>query len=1309
MREFYLILKMNILCVVKNRALILFVFFGFVFNSNAQLQVNSVAREWSNILLDAIRSDFARPTRHARNLFHHSLIAYDAWAAFDASKKTFLLGDTLHGFSCPFNGIVIPSNIEEAREKAISYASFRFIQQRFANSPGYAGVLNTMTNYMNDHNYDINIVSVDYGNLGAAALGNYLAQQIHQYGLVDGANQANNYQNQYYMTVNPPLVVAQPGNPSIADPNRWQRITLSTSIDQSGNVVANTPNFLSPEWGNVKPFNLPDSLITVHYRDGHAYNVFMDPGAPQMHYDPTDTSGMDAFYKWNFTMVSAWQAHLTPNDTVMWDISPGSIGNNTWYPTEPEDYPQFYDYVNGGDVSQGHSVNPITGLPYVSQIVPRGDYTRVLAEFWADGINSETPPGHWYEIYHQVSNHPLYEFKWMGEGEELSILEYDVLMQLTLGGALHDAAIAAWSIKGYYDCIRPVSAIRFLADQGQCTDSTLSNYNPGGIPLIPGLFEVVGYGDPLVGANNEHYNKIKAYTWLGHDSITNQLTDFAGVGWVLAENWWPYQRPTFVTPPFAGYISGHSTFSRAAAEVMTLVTGSPFFPGGLGEFVAVQNEFLEFEDGPSVPVTLQWATYRDASDQCSLSRIWGGIHPAIDDIPGRLIGKEIGEMSVAAAQLVVELELPAIASITVTDTLVNCADNTSAFNVDIHFNKPMDISVIGQGNFLNSAVLAVLVPVQTYWIDSLNFRLRYAISNNLLEIADIKMKFLNFTAASGYALPDATHQLPFLIDTKRPFIEDVTVSTILINDDAVTSDFILEYTFSEACAENSIPVTQFSAPVNVSGTFVLNAGLSQWIAPDIYKAVFTLLDMNSCVPDVNVNVNNALDQNGNSQFQYSEASVFGIDTQNPAIQSETINDLVLSISDVGANELILSMVFNQQMNTSELPELEFTNASSGETINSLALNNSMSQWTSSNACQLKYGFQNQQQEVPEVEITCLNCKDTSFNLLSNPILNTNFKIDTKKPSVLSVQPNKDYIADSLLGTGNYWVDIAFSEKMSIGTIPFVNHSGGLEVDGSIAYAIGESYFLSDSIFRAVFTVQDGNVEIETIDLEVNFAKDLALNTQYILEEPNFIELDTKNPLLVDFYASSSEISNGTADFSILTVFSEPMFPLNIPQLNFSEAVLPVLQWNELNSIWLSESIYRTKYFVTPQDMNFQAVNVGIDGATDLKGNLMVFANREDVFDVATSYVSLHENTAYAFKIFPSPISSGGDLFIRYNESIEELQINLYTSAGSLVQKGSAFKSNDKGLFKFNLNDHAAGFYFISINNSSSLEKIVLVE
>ena len=41
-------------------------------------------------------------------------------------------------------------------------------------------------------------------------------------------------------------------------------------------------------------------------------------------------------------------------------------------------------------------MNPSTGQPYESQMVLRGDYTRVLAEFWADGPDSETPPGHWF-------------------------------------------------------------------------------------------------------------------------------------------------------------------------------------------------------------------------------------------------------------------------------------------------------------------------------------------------------------------------------------------------------------------------------------------------------------------------------------------------------------------------------------------------------------------------------------------------------------------------------------------------------------------------------------------------------------------------------------------------------------------------------------------------------------------------------------------------------------------------------------------------------------------------------------------------
>jgi hypothetical protein len=323
----------------------------------------------------------------------------------------------------------------------------------------------------------------------------------------------------------------------------------------------------------------------------------------------------------------------------MWDISPGRIGNTTDLPLTVPALRDFYQALDGGVSERGHEVNPRTGEPYKPNRVPRGDYTRVLAEFWADGPDSETPPGHWFTIVNEtVADHPAIQKRYMGTGPVLSDLEWDVKAYFVLGGGVHDAAVTAWGIKGWYDYVRPISAIRFMASRGQSTNDTLPNYAPEGMPLVAGYVELVEEGDPLAGESNENIGKIKVRAWRGPDSITNPETDYAGVDWILAENWWPYQRPTFVTPPFAGYISGHSTFSRTAAEILTAFTGDAYFPGGLGEFVAEKNEFLVFEEGPSVDVVLQWATYRDASDQTSLSRIWGGIHPPVDDIPGRRLG-----------------------------------------------------------------------------------------------------------------------------------------------------------------------------------------------------------------------------------------------------------------------------------------------------------------------------------------------------------------------------------------------------------------------------------------------------------------------------------------------------------------------------------------------------------------------------------------------------------------------------------------------------------------------------------------------
>jgi hypothetical protein len=222
-------------------------------------------------------------------------------------------------------------------------------------------------------------------------------------------------------------------------------------------------------------------------------------------------------------------------------------------------------------------------------------------------------------------------------------LQWDVKLYFALNGAVHDAAIAAWGIKRAYQSVRPISMIRHLAGKGQSSDPSLPSYSRDGLPLVPGLVELITKESSAPGQRHaalaDHVGEIAVRAWRGNPKSPSETS---GVGWILGTKWVPYQKATFVTPAFPGFVSGHSTFSRSAAEVLAAYTGSPYFPGGELE-QTFSPGYLTFERGPSKPITLRWASYYDAADQAGLSRIFGGIHIAADDFAGRRIGSRIGK------------------------------------------------------------------------------------------------------------------------------------------------------------------------------------------------------------------------------------------------------------------------------------------------------------------------------------------------------------------------------------------------------------------------------------------------------------------------------------------------------------------------------------------------------------------------------------------------------------------------------------------------------------------------------------------
>jgi hypothetical protein len=568
----------------------------------ADREGRSVARVWDEAMLDAIRRDVPAPTVHARNLFHVSAAMWDAWAAYDPVAEGYFVDEKPH---------VDADEVEAAREAAISYAAYRVLLHRYSQAAGLQVTFDELAATMASLCYRDDVASTDGDS--PAALGNRIAATVIDVGRDDGSLEAQRYVDTDYRSVNAPMVVAQPGA-ELRDPNRWQPLALSQIIAQNGlPIPGGVQRFVGPHWGGVASFAMapsPDGLP-------------VDRGPPPL----LDAPDGGAAYKQAAIEVIEASSYLDPGDGVIVDISPGGIGDNPLG-------------TNDGD---GHDVNPQTGEPYEPNPVHRGDFARALAEFWADGPSSETPPGHWNTIANTVSDTPGFEFRLSGTGPELDRLEWDVKMYLALNGAVHDAAVAAWGLKGHYDSVRPISMIRYLGGLGQSTDPSAPAYHPSGLPLVPGLVEVVTADSTAAGQRHahlsDHVGEVVVRSWQGNPD--DPETEIGGVGWIRAVEWVPYQQPTFVTPAFAGYVSGHSTFSRAAAEVMTALTGDAYFPGGLSEWTVAQDA-LAFEAGPDEDVTLQWATYYDAADQAGRSRIFGGIHITADDYEGRRTGAQCG-------------------------------------------------------------------------------------------------------------------------------------------------------------------------------------------------------------------------------------------------------------------------------------------------------------------------------------------------------------------------------------------------------------------------------------------------------------------------------------------------------------------------------------------------------------------------------------------------------------------------------------------------------------------------------------------
>ena len=415
---------------------------------------------------------------------------FDAWAVYSDSADPYLAGQTVNGFACDLDAIDTDVDLQPAREEAISFAAYRIIRHRFANSPGATTTLAEIDALMGELGYDAADTSTDVTTGSAAAVGNRIAECYIEYGLQDGANEANAYANAHYLPVNPPIEPPKPGNPTIADLDRWQPIALVQYVDQAGNVYNSNPPALSPEWGAVLPFALSEADRATYFRDDFGYNVYHDPGAPPRA-QGARRGHLQVDVRAGRRLVGPPRPgrrrddrHLAgeqrPTAAAADDFrrAPGFLR-----PVERRRAPHGARRQSGDGRALRTADRPARRLHARARGVlgRRPDLRDAARPLVHDPQHGDRPRA--------VRAPPRRRRR-----SSSVPLEWDVKAYFTLGGAMHDVAITAWGIKGWYDCIRPLSAIRAMADRGQSSDPLGASYHPDGIPLVPGHIEVVAGG-----------------------------------------------------------------------------------------------------------------------------------------------------------------------------------------------------------------------------------------------------------------------------------------------------------------------------------------------------------------------------------------------------------------------------------------------------------------------------------------------------------------------------------------------------------------------------------------------------------------------------------------------------------------------------------------------------------------------------------------------------------------------------------------------------------------------------------------------
>jgi hypothetical protein len=424
---------------------------------------------------------------------------------------------------------------------------------------------------------------------------------------------------------------------------------------------------------------------------------------------------------------------------------------------------------------------------------------------------------------------------------------------------------------------------------------------------------------------------------------------------------------------------------------------------------------------------------------------------------------------------------------------VNDSICAGSFSIELNFNEKCDtnnvpsIQFIGNANINNCLTLNTLL---SGWLNDTTYLSVYSASDNDEVLDSIGVIISNGVDIAGNVQLIYNDSNVFDVDTRNVILESYSINDILLTTADIGSQaLVINLVFDKPMNQSISPILIFSNPSLVGTTLSINASNTEWIDSVQCVLTYNLQNVIHEENEIGIQFSGLKDRAGNSPSTIGIDSLFSIDTKKPTLLLSAPSVNVISDGNVGIGQFSATIVYDESMNTQQLPVLELYN--NGVLLSNVTYDIFSSSWINDTTFSALFNVIDLNEELDNIDLKVNFGQDFSGNGQVLNSLSSWVKLDTKNPELLVLTANSYMINSS---SPDFELISVFNEAIDNDNLPLFDFVATQNISNFLSIDSVNSGWINSTTYRSVYTFPNTTFMEPQIEIIPSNIFDMAGNS-----------------------------------------------------------------------------------------------------------------------------------------------------------------------------------------------------------------------